>query len=498
MLASIAENYLLDDKVIHDLNRSYTAEEILSRSNQIREHLEKLNIHCLALHADNGIDWILIDLVTQHSDICILPLPTFFSTAQIEHALTSCQADVLLSDSAMFSQSKSTISGKPIGTLDGTSLQIISLDIEENGKRMPEGTGKITFTSGSTGQPKGVCLSNDQLLHQAESLRQRVAISRPLHLCLLPLSTLLENVAGIYAPLLAKGEIVAPSLHSLGFGGSSQLDQEKLLAVISQVQPETIILVPQLLQLLVSAATQGWQPPKSLKFIAVGGSKVAESLLIAAHRIGLPVYEGFGLSECCSVVSLNTKSDDKPGSVGKPLPQLEICFDEGEVCVSGNTMLGYINDPTSWGQDLVRTGDLGFLDEDGFLYISGRKKNVLISSFGRNISPEWVESSLLANPAVLEAVVLGDAKPFCIALISPRSSSTSDSELQLWIDSVNEQLPDYARINGWQRLAHSLQLEEDLLTTNGVPKRELIAARFATEISNLYAEQAFFPSAALC
>ena len=128
-----------------------------------------------------------------------------------------------------------------------------------------------------------MCLSNEQLLQQAQALAEVVGLSKPKHLCVLPLTTLLENVGGIYVPLLAGGEVIVPSLSELGFSGSSSIAANKLTTAISHYQPNSMILTPQLLMSLIAAANAGWRVPTSLQFIAVGGSRVAPELIQQAH-----------------------------------------------------------------------------------------------------------------------------------------------------------------------------------------------------------------------
>jgi long-subunit acyl-CoA synthetase (AMP-forming) len=356
---------------------------------------------------------------------------------------------------------------------------------------LPAGTGKITFTSGSTGRPKGVCLSNRQLLAQASALAAAAALERPRHLCLLPLSTLLENVAGVYAPLLAGGEVAVPGLAEIGFEGSSSLKPQVFLDLLARQRPHSVILTPQMLHLLVAAAGQGWVAPASLRFVAVGGAKVPRSLLEAAQALGVPAFEGYGLSECASVVSLNLPGSNRPGSCGRPLPHVQVAIEDGEIRVSGNAMLGYAGEPDSWGQAGIATGDLGYLDADGFLFIDGRRKNLLISSYGRNIAPEWVENEALADGVLAECLVFGDARPHCVALLTPRDPADGDEVIQGSIDRCNLRLPDYARIRRWHRLAQPLAASRDLLTGNGRPQRPAILARYQGEIDALYAADPF-------
>jgi long-chain acyl-CoA synthetase len=471
---------------VRDSNGCLGAAELHHQVAETAASLQVLGIKVLALQLDNGIPWLVIDLACQQAGICLVPLPGFFSTGQLQHVLGQAAVDAVICQQA--DTFEALLAGRIQGrqTIQPGNLSLLRLETTGNPAQLPALTGKITFTSGSTGQPKGVCLGNEQLLRQARVLADAVKLVSPRHLCLLPLSTLLENVAGLYAPLLAGGEVIIPSLGEIGFSGSSALDAQKFLSTIQRYQPHSIILTPQLLLLLVSAATSGWQPPTSLKFVAVGGGKVSDRLLQQARLLGIPAFEGYGLSECASVVCLNTPQANWPGSCGKPLPHVQVSIEDGEIVVAGNAMLGYLGEPESFGCTTIRTGDLGERDAEGYLHIRGRRKNLLISSYGRNINPEWVESELLDGPLLSECVVLGDARPYCVALITPRQPGTSDVAIQHHIDGVNAGLPDYAQVGRWHRLAQPLHSQAGLLTANGRPQREAITRRFAALLSTLY------------
>ena len=471
--------------ILRDLQGSCWLAEVKGRGRFLAELLRSRRFSRVALLADNGMDWVEADLACQLAGATLLPLPCFFSVAQMRHALQSSGTAALLSDSPAAAEALGLVRD----TTFPSARSSLGLYLGEAGKppRLPAGTGKITYTSGSTGNPRGVCLGNIQLLRQAAALALAVGLDSPRHLCLLPLSTLLENVAGVYAPLLAGGEVVLPSLAQLGMSGSVLAEPGRLLHTIEITAPHTLILTPQLLLLLVTSARRGWRPPASLRFAAVGGGKVAPELLLDARRHGLPAYEGYGLSECASVVSLNLPGADRPGSCGRPLDHLRVGLEQGEIVVEGNAMLGYLGEPDSWHPPAIRTGDLGALDADGYLHLDGRRKNLLISSYGRNISPEWVESEMLRGDLLREAVVLGDARPYCVALLSPRDEGVDDARIQAWIEEVNTGLPDYARVQRWRRLTRPLAGEADLLTANGRPRREAIQIRYAKDIETLYA-----------
>lgn len=451
--------------------------------------LRRSKIRRLGVCANNSLVWAQVDFACVLAGICLIPIPTFFSEQQRQHILKECVLEGIVTDDACLFQGPSL----PDFEVLGPEVQLIDLRVNSEASSkaplLPRGTGKVTFTSGSTGTPKGVCLSHEQLFQQASVLAEIVDMRAPKHLCILPMTTLLENVAGLYAPLLVGGEVVVPSQESMGFKGSALVEPKKLLLTLSEQKPNTLILIPQLLQLLVGAAAQGWRVPDSLQFVAVGGSRVSQELLAAARSAGIPAYEGYGLSECASVVSLNSSKQYLEGSCGKPLPNLSVSIVESEIVVSGNCMLGYMNDESSWYPRQIVTGDIGSIDEHGYLSIEGRKKNIIISSYGRNISPEWIESEILASPLIGEAVVLGDARPYCVALLwSASLNNPEDKLLRSWIEHVNKALPDYAQIRSWYLLPSPLQANSKLMTDNARPRREAIAMHFAQEIDALYSQ----------
>ncbi len=438
----------------------------------------------VGLLANNQRDWVITDLACQQAEVTCLPVPEFFSAEQLQHCLTA--VDLLLSTPLERSPDERF---SPLhDPVPGVQLSAWRQQIDHSQNRsdtdLPIGTGKVTFTSGSTGHPKGVCLTTRHQWQVAESLAGAIDVNQPRHLCLLPLATLLENIAGIYAPMLRGGQILLPSARSRGLSGSSGLDIPQLLDCIQRNQPDTLILFPQLLRALVVAIEFGWQPPASLKFVAVGGGKVAAELLAQARQLGLPVFEGYGLSECASVVALNTPAADRPGLVGKPLPHCQVTVDANEIVVHGSVFLGYMGQPDSWYPDRVRTGDLGALEDD-WLAIHGRRKNLIISSFGRNINPEWVESSLLAQPILRHCVVAGEGRPYLVAIVG-LIDGVSEDDLQHWFSHVNQTLPDYAHIQRWLVLPQSQW--QHYLTANGRPQRTMLLRDYDTDIDELYDE----------
>lgn len=440
----------------------------------------------IALHCDNGRDWLLADLAAQAAGIPTIPLPLFFSAAQIDHALKTAGVDQLITDQPDRLLAALQFSGVSAEPLSG-GLQRIRLPAPGS-VALPEGTSKVTFTSGTTGAPKGVCLSREAMETVAESLALASAASPDdRHLCLLPLATLLENIGGIYVPLLAGATVCLPRLASVGLAGSSGLDVGRLIAALGDWLASTAIMVPQMLQAMVAAAQAGVSLPRGLRYLAVGGAPVSSQLLENSKALGLPVYEGYGLSECASVVAVNRPGESRPGSVGKLLPHVRIDFsDDGEILVGAAHWLGYLGDRAQpRADDLFATGDLGYLDEDGFLFITGRKKNIFITSFGRNVAPEWVEGELLAQPGIAQAAIFGEARPFNSAVIVAQRGTPPDA-IDAALRQANRLLPDYAQVRAWVSASEPFTVGNGMATANGRLKRNEIFGKYAFQIDALY------------
>ncbi len=482
------------------LETAYTWKQLQQAVRRLVWRLRRDRVRVLALAADNVPAWVIADIACGVAGITLLPLPGFFAPGQLQHALDTVPVDALLHDATLPDTVVAAQSVAPVSSqkLLGLHYRRFERDGQAQAKRaesLPAGTSKITFTSGSTGTPKGACLSAEHLEAVATSIvaaTQSCQITR--HLCVLPLATLLENVAGVHAPLRSGAAVVLVPQQRLGFNGASGFALPAFLDVLSHCRPQSLILIPQLLEALVMSAASGWKLPDSLRFVAVGGASVNPVLLERAWQFGIPAFEGYGLSECGSVVSLNTPGQRRNGSLGRPLPHVRVEIHEGEIQVYGPRFLGYAGDQSSWlPQDdttPLATGDLGQQDAEGYLHFNGRRKNLLVSSFGRNISPEWVETQLAASPCIAQSIVFGDSRPYCVALVQPRHTQISDEQIAASISSINAALPDYARVQRWARLSEPLVrgsgLESDLLTSNGRPRRAQIAQRFAATIEALY------------
>lgn len=453
---------------ITDSIGSWSGDRMRNRIEYWLDRFETMNSRRVAWSLPNGGEWIAIDLALLISGRIAVPVPDFFTHDQVNHVVESAGIDTWIGlhggNPAAFEQIPST-----------EALTLVSRTLAAP-PAVHAGTAKITFTSGSTGTARGVCLSRDKILRAAEVLQQRFADDNiRSHLCVLPLSLLLENVAGVYANLLNGSSLRVPMLSDIGMTGSSTLDIPRFIKAQHEALPQSIILVPQLLLALLGALQQGIALPKSYRFIAVGGARVAPHLLHLAQAAGLPVQEGYGLSECGSVVALNMPNASRPGSVGRPLDHVDISIRDGEIHVAGASMLGYLGGPAA--PAILPTGDLGHFDADGYLFIDGRRKNCFITSFGRNVNPEWVESELTAQPEIALASVFGEALPGNIGVIVPRT--TDLSAVTKAVSAANARLPDYARVAQWDIADPEEFRNAGCLTPTGKVRRDKVADVYA-------------------
>ena len=440
---------------------SYRA--LANRIEKFAAQLSPYRQRCVVIDMDNSPDWVVADLACMQAGAIVVPLPPFFSPAQRANALSQSGAAAIIGP-------RMTLTTTPETYANEAAV-------------IPEGSAKITYTSGTTAAPKGVCLNLSGMVGVARSiatlLDHRVADKTA---CLLPLGVLLENIAGCYASILAGGCYDVRPQAEIGLGPAAMPDFERLAHYLAESGATSCILVPELLRGLLMAIWKSGLSLPAMRFMAVGGSKVSATLLDGAAALGLPVYQGYGLSECASVVTLNIPEANEPGSVGKPLPHIRLSVaTDGEILVHDPAFCGYLG--AAPPEPVYRTGDLGHMDGNGFLFITGRKKNVLILSSGRNISPEWPESELLTRPEILQCLVLGDAAPQLSALIVPTSDALRDADLQGAIDAVNAGLPPYAQIAHWHRIAPFTQ-DAGLLTGTGRPRRDAILNTYRELISD--------------
>jgi long-subunit acyl-CoA synthetase (AMP-forming) len=409
-----------------------------------------------------GIDYVVTDLALTLSGKRQVPLPFFFSTAQNVHVLMDSKVGtVITSNPEMFADLPHL---KPISPVAISSEACVL-------RSYAGGAERIIYTSGSSGNPKGVVLGDRQLKASISALSRVIAAdATDTHLSILPLAQLLEQICGIFLPVVAGAKTVFRFEATKSLFGAPI---EPLLDAFETTRPTTSLLAPAILGRWVNALGNK-NAPDSLRFVAVGGSSSSPSLINAAQDAGIPVHEGYGLSECCAVVAMNRPGDNHPGTVGPVLDGLNVSLENGEIVVSGPTVMqGYLNgDPAP---EVWHTGDLGHFDDDR-LVIDGRKDALLVTGAGRNISPEWVEQRVNVDPRVVSSALGLRKSDGALVLIVVAVAPVSPSEIEAYLSD----LPIYAQPTA---LIMADPTEVGLLFPVGTPNRSVAASLINTRLT---------------
>ncbi|WP_315807258.1 MULTISPECIES: AMP-binding protein [unclassified Bradyrhizobium] len=455
-----------------DSERMLTRSNLLSEAARLAARLPKA-ARTVGLLMPNSCDQAIAQLACVAAGRITVPLPTFFSPQQLEHIVRDAGIDLVLTGAT---DTDALPAGLPRmqATSNGAAAAIPAFE---------PGFGAIIYTSGSTGQPKGVRHESGQIGWSAAALARAIdATESDSYLSLLPLSLLLETICAIFVPALVGGRVHFDTAvaEAIGRGAPSGIAES-----FAQHRPTTGVLVPELLRLWVAElAALRRRAPDSLRFVAVGGAAVPVAVAEAAWQFGIPVHEGYGLSECCSVVALNRPGQRVGGTVGQPLPGLSVAIHDGEVHVDGPCVTdGYLSggpSPRPWP-----TGDLGALDDQGRLTIFGRRDNLIVTALGRNISPEWVETTLLQDPSIAFcAVAAAEAGLAALIVATPQAAgwfaSAGTDVVQARIAGLCAALPAYARPLRVEVISLADAKDAGLLTDNGRIRRRVARDLLAT------------------
>ena len=195
-----------------------------------------------------------------------------------------------------------------------------------------------------------------------------------------------------------------------------------------------------------------------LRVANAGGAPLSRDVAEFFHAIDILILEGYGLSEVTTAATVNREEDFRFGTVGKALPGVEMRIaEDGEILIRSNTVFaGYFHDPEATaevldGEGFVHTGDVGHLDDDGFLVITDRKKDIIVTAGGKNVSPQNLENELKAQPVISQALVVGDRRPYIAALITIDpgcARSTSERRPERAVDAVNDGRSASSRSSG--------------------------------------------------
>jgi long-chain acyl-CoA synthetase len=247
-----------------------------------------------------------------------------------------------------------------------------------------------------------------------------------------------------------------------------------------------------------------------LRFFISGGAPISPEIEEFFWALGVSILQGWGMTETSSGATSNTLSHHRYGTVGRPLGGVELRLDEdGEILVkSPGNMLGYFHDPDSTASTLeggwVRTGDVGEIDAEGYLRITDRKKDLIKTAGGKYVAPQAVESELQQEPLIERAIVIGDLRPYVVALVVPdweavrhelgidgdETDMAADGRvraaLQSRIDRVNGTLGQWETVKRFAILPHDLQEENGELTPTLKVRRRVVQERYAAMIDDLY------------
>jgi long-chain acyl-CoA synthetase len=295
----------------------------------------------------------------------------------------------------------------------------------------------IVYTSGTTGRSKGVVLTNGNIVSNIQSFVGHSGIDEEIHtLSILPINHVYEATCGILAPIYMGGTIsfceglkkVAPNIQEAKPNfvmGVPALYDKMYSRIMRRINADFLTKTLFRTKLFRGIVTRRIQRElgKNIRFIS-GGAALDPEIAKGIRELGIAIFQGYGITETSPVISFEYEGMTKEGSVGKPIPGVEVRIHDsneegiGEIWVKGpHVMKGYFNNPEATEEVLVngwyRTGDLGSIDDEGFLYVEGRLKNLIVTAKGKNIYPEEVEQQLLKSPYIEEVMVYGqEVSPF--------------------------------------------------------------------------------------
>jgi long-chain acyl-CoA synthetase len=233
-----------------------------------------------------------------------------------------------------------------------------------------------------------------------------------------------------------------------------------------------------------------------LRVANAGGAPLSRDIAEFFHAIDILILEGYGLSEVTTAATVNRAEDFRFGTVGKPLPGVELRIAaDGEILIRSNTVFaGYFHDEAATREVLddegfVHTGDIGHLDDDGFLVITDRKKDIIVTAGGKNVAPQNLENELKSHRAISQAIVVGDRKPYIAALITLDAEFADDdaqARVQRAVDAVNDGRSRFEQIKRFAILPRDFSLEEGEITPTLKLRRKVILEHFAAEAEALF------------
>lgn len=495
----------------------------------------------IALCARNGVSWIAIDQAALGLGLVVVPLYVDDNPENVAWCVDHAKARLLIVESSRIAANLVALSTSdhplpPVvvlrpdeGERGATAASFLPAATDDMAVHdFPDDTlATICFTSGTSGRPKGVMLSHGNILANVEQCRQ-TGMARPddLFLSILPLSHMFERTGGYYLPL-AIGAKVAYCR------GVAQIADD-----LASQAPTAIFAVPRIFErfharieealadapfkrkLYVACVARGFRVATGagswldhllapalrrivgvpilarfggrLRLAVVGGAALDPVLARTFLGLGLPMLQGYGMTEASPVISVNRDDDNVPDSVGPPLPGVEIRLGESaELLARGaNIMLGYWQNPEATRAALtedrwLRTGDIAEI-KNGKIYIRGRAKDILVLSNGEKLPPQDVEFAILHDPLFEQVMLVGEGRPYVVLL-----AVSNETDEKLLLQRANDQLkqfPRWVRIRRVVRSPEPWSVDNGLLTPTLKLKRPLLLQKLAREIEAAYAD----------
>jgi long-chain acyl-CoA synthetase len=379
----------------------------------------------------------------------------------------------------------------------------------------PTDTAIMVYTSGTTGSPKGAMLSHQYILNSVESLRQTIPIFDP-DICFsyLPFCHVAERISGLYNRL---------------YNGTSCYfvdDLSKLYPYMLEVKPTVFASLPRFFEkihakVVAENGVKNVEPQKvkdafggNIRLLTSGGAPLPDEIADFFTKAGLPILQAYGLTENICV-AFNTPQKLKYGTVGQPMPMCQVKIaPDGEILVKSPMMFsGYYQEPEKTAEMFdpdgwLKTGDLGELDPEGFLKITGRKKEIIVLSSGKNVAPALVENYVKENHLISQCFLSGDGKSYCVALITLNQTEAEmfakanliDYEnfaelakynqiyeiVRVSVEKANARLSNSEQIKKFVILERDFSLELDEITPTLKIKRNIVARNFAEQIKSMY------------
>jgi len=396
----------------------------------------------------------------------------------------------------------------------------------------PDDIATIIYTSGTTGVPKGVMLTHSNIASEVTIALTTWKLSRDdVYLSFLPLSHVLERCSGFYTMLYAGVTIAyaesfdklprdlrevcptviigVPRLYekviaraietAAGAGGITKnifQNAYRVAIEVGRLKNEGKSIPPLLaLQRAVGAALVYRKIARGLggktRLRVSGGAPLNAEAAFFYHGAGLPVHEGYGLTETSSAISVNTFERHRAGTVGPVFPGIDVrVAEDGELLVRGPVVMkGYWQKPKETEEALqdgwFHTGDIGEVDADGFLRITDRKKDLLVTSVGKKVAPQPIEAALKASPRILEALVLGEGQKFVAAMIVPAPGATREAIAED-VDRVNGTLAQFERIKRFELIPDDMTVEKGLMTPSLKLKRKAVMEHHREIVERLF------------